>query len=769
MKTLILHLSDIHFSKLRGTINAEPLVKACAKGTKPDNVILVFSGDFVDRPHRKNFEAFEFLFDNLKCRISEAFGLKSIDVVVTPGNHDIPLSGSDSISQTELVDNPASKRKNFERAVKSESDALAFCEKNGCSFIDGAIGEKNIEFQNVSIHFVMINSAPFSSVKYDDKEHHYLPDSCALIGRPSSTKKNIEILVSHHRPDWFDYDSSAKMVKFIEETATICLFGHEHDAKCYAQISDEDNVVISKGGRLRVINNTLTGSFSKLLIDDEKEEVTVEALTFNQTFGQFCSEPCHSYHLRLNDTKRLRDEFVNGVLNPQVVGKIHESDVFVMPLLRANGDQDDIGTLDSLVAFCLKEENCYLHGFHNCGKSSLLHRLFDAIRPKAWVVFLECGEYLTSNPEKAIKNAYEAQYYYSDFNYRDFYEAPREEKVIIVDAFEELRGEAAKDKYRDYFSKTFGSVVMAVSNSSYNAKVGLSVSCYEPDFSFEISGFSLKKRRELYAKIASMYGIIIDSDLDLISNCIEAALGLGSVIDISDPAFLVDIASCIIKDKYYLERDTRNDFSEAFQHSINAALTEVIKTAQLDDYYLLLSQLAADMAFVYKDRCFDAAQLQKAINERKERFAIKFEPFNEILENLLKSGLIASEKDKYRFERNSLNAFFAAKEVVRLYQKGDKSYLDIATEDITYGIYGDIVMFAAYQLQRVDVFFKMQDILEKGFKDIEEISYDKKNNEILRKNTRLIPETVEQAENRKQLYERLDKSERKAIAEAPKE
>lgn len=768
MKTLILHLSDLHLNQPRGKIDTIPLVQACSCGPKPDNVVLVFSGDFVNVPTEQNYAAFIALFADLKESLQEKLDQVNIETIMVPGNHDINLTKCKQITQAKIRDNISMREQYFTEELSAEEDALKICSDNGCEFLDGAIGEKTIFFGNLAIHFVLVNSAPFSSLRYDDKEHHYLPSASRLMGGPVSNKKTIEVLVSHHRADWFEYGSSVKINEFIADTASICLYGHEHDAKCFSQVSNEENVIVSKGGELCILNNVVSGSFSKILIDEESETVDAEVQTFNTKFRAFKPAKCYSFRIRFNDPRKLKASFDNEILNPVVTDHIREKDVFVMPLLRSNGEQDDISSLSDLVDYSLTEGNVYLHGFHNCGKSSLLHRLFEEIRKQVWAVFLQCEDGFTSNPEKSIRIAYEQEYYYSDLNYEDFVRAPKEEKVIIVDSFEELRSETIRTKYLEYFNEKFGSVIIAVPNSTFNAKTIFSNSNFDPNHSFEISGFSMSKRKELYSNIAKKHDIDLEADIDLIFNTIESALSLGSVVDTSDPGFLVEIASDIIKDKFYLERDTKNGFSEAFQHSINTALLSVVSAKFLDDYYSLLSQLAADMAFIHKSRCFDAVQLQNAMNERKKKFEIKFQPFDEVLRNLLSSGIIVAEKDKYRFERNSLHSFFAAKEVVRLYQKGDTKYLDAATEDITYGIYGDIVMFAAYQLQRVDVFFKMQDILSKSLEGVPELSYDKKNNPILEKNTQLIPETEQQAETRKQFYDRLDKGEKKAIADAPK-
>ena len=91
MKTLILHLSDLHLIKSRGKIDTNPLVQACSCGPKPDNVVLVFSGDFVNAPTEQNYAAFIALFDDIKESIQEKLGQVNIETIMVPGNHDINL------------------------------------------------------------------------------------------------------------------------------------------------------------------------------------------------------------------------------------------------------------------------------------------------------------------------------------------------------------------------------------------------------------------------------------------------------------------------------------------------------------------------------------------------------------------------------------------------------------------------------------------------------------------------------------------------------
>lgn len=63
-------------------------------------------------------------------------------------------------------------------------------------------------------------------------------------------------------------------------------------------------------------------------------------------------------------------------------------------------------------------------------------------------------------------------------------------------------------------------------------------------------------------------------------------------------------------------------------------------------------------------------------------------------------------------------------------------------------------------------FYEIQDTLSKLLKGIEPLNFEKKNNPILKLNTKLLPESKKQAESRKDFYKRIHEAESKAIITA---
>lgn len=412
----------------------------------------------------------------------------------------------------------------------------------------------------------MINSAPFSSLQYDDKEHHFLPPrSRNFSGFTSSGKKTIEILVSHHRPDWFENDSKGSIDRFQKEVASICFYGHDHNPEQYEIVIKDEDVIISKGGELKVGNRKLVGSFNQIVFDESSSECICSSFVWSYNFGFFEEKHRSSYPIRSSDPKQIEHGFLTNILNPVVIDEIHENDLFVMPFLRANGNQDNIDSFEKLVGFIEKEKHAFFFGYSNSGKSFLLHRLFEWFSKSEWCVLLTCGSQISGSPKRNIETAFCDEYKYHDEEVvSNFLLSSKTNGVIILDDFDLIRTEKTRKDYIDYCTANFSIVLVSCSNSIVPGAKRFDSNFFDSNHSFFVSGFSLKKRIQLYKNVAKLCGISDEDNASLLIKSSEASIALSSMVDMTEPGCLVDLACEIAKKKLFLKRNTSSAFSMVF-------------------------------------------------------------------------------------------------------------------------------------------------------------------------------------------------------------
>lgn len=776
MKSLIIHLSDLHLSKgNKGQeIDVSKFLNCFSSSEKYSDCFLVFSGDCTSSGKKLEFNQFDALINKITEGIKNVLGI-DITIVVVPGNHDNNLSDENASKFEDVASGYHAGQNKIESlflsTMPSMKNAFSFCRKFKAEFFNKAIsylkvkGNKEIDF-----NFVLVNSAPFSWYEHVDKDFHFIPkNEREICGNPSRGRKTIELLVSHHRTDWFEDESKQCLDEYVEKVSSICLFGHDHRDQVLSITDGESNVVFSRGGRLNVADNLLVGSFNKLVIDNDSCLCNAFQYNFDRKNRSFICLKTSQYNLRFNECTAINDSYQNDIINPIITSSIRESDAFVFPTLRPNGNQSCISSIGDLFEFLSNNKKIILTGHTNSGKSTILHRIFDSFKPGSWRILIDCSTLSNSSFDKAIRNAFNEQYKYSESFYDDFNLSPAANKIILLDNFDKITNRERQLKFASYCKEKFEYIIMTSNDFDSKTFKQFVGELYDSDKTFCISGFSIKKRFELYNKLCKIKKVDNESDTQSIASCVEASIKTCNVIDMSDPYYLCVLTDNIISRGLYLERNTSDAFNVVFKYSIDKSIVEAASETRLSNINSILQQLAFDITFKKHSVYFSASDLDKALEERQSTFQNIKVTFDETLDILKKSKIIKATGINYRFQRNSYIAYFASQEVVRLYQKGEKQYMNEAVEKIVHGINGDVFLFAAYQLKQVDLFCKIQDFLDDILKGFEEIDFKEKNNALLVKNKILIPETKEQKESKKDFYDRIDKNEQNRIASSEKD
>lgn len=763
---LIVHLSDVHVDK-KTNIDISKMISSLPQDALLSVAFIVFSGDFTFHAEEEEIITFNETLGKIKGAIDDKYGICS-EILIVPGNHDIFIDGSTNKNDIFKADSKTIK-KLYEAEIINEKESIEYCKKFGIDFSENSVCYKTFDTDSSRIHFALVNSAPFSMLGSNDRDkgiHYLIPADYPIRGNPQNGKPTIEILVSHHRPDWFVYESKNALEEFEDRVASLCLYGHEHQCRQKA-VDFDGTAIISRGGELKVNHNELTGSFVSFLIDEEHKECEIYKHVFDYRRNQFNVMHFKKEDLRTNDLLTLKDSFTNEIINPVLKDEVNESDLFVMPLLKAFGNQNNIDSFDELMEFLNEKTRVYLFGGPRVGKSILLHRLFEKHQNEAWCIYLDLKSNYSSNIDTAVKVAFESQYRNSDSAFDIFQNSPKEEKIIFVDGFENVKKSYKRTEFMDYLNDKFGKIVIA-SNRQNGSMKELLGQYFDEDLMFSVCSFSVKQRIAFYENYLKTKNITKENEISSIINAVEASVASCSILDTSDPSYLLPLIVHIFTNKSYMERDTENAFSIIFEHSLRDAILSVSSSETLDDYISII-QLIAYHTVVEKDSAyFDLSDISQCTKARKKDFTHIKLTDDEVLNVLVESRLVCKEEDDYRFERNSYLAYFASLEVIRLFQSGRPKSFEHIMENIVHGINGDIFVFVIYQLKKIDVFYNIHDTLDGLLKNFDEISFEAKNNPILKKNKKLIPETKAQAENKKQLYDRLEKNDRRRIDNARK-
>lgn len=767
--TLLLHLSDIHIED-SSAVDIDGIVSVLPSDIAVNNCFIIFTGDFSQQHLDEEISAFDTFINSIKEFISKKYGAVC-HLIIVPGNHDISI---DESKQEQYRDTTNMKKDAVEKlyieTLKNQKQSINFCKKYGIDFSKNSVVYKTFDDNKTRFHFVLVNSAPFSMLGSNDKDkgiHYLLPSNYPIHGDPQKGKTTVEILVSHHRPDWFAYIAKSALEDFENTIATFGFYGHEHtcEARDVRIDFEETPTIISKGGELIVNSGILTGSFAAYYVNDDCNCCEIFKFVYVNKKNKFTRRYFKKENLKTNTPLLIKDSFISNIINPLLKDDVCERDVFVMPLLKASGKQENINDFQSFLDHIEKQHKVYLFGNSNCGKSILLHRLFEYFKNDRWCIYLDVKSEYPNNIETAIKNVFNEEYRSASNVYDDFIESPLDEKIILIDNFDYVEKDYKKNEILDYLGEKFGIII--VSSIQKNESLSNLIKRYfQENETFIICGFSIKQRIEFYKKYLKQKSIINENELSVITNAIETSISTCSVLDTSDPSYLLPLISQIYNNKLYLERDTQNAFTIIFEHSLRSAILNASNGESLDDCISVIQLLALRIVFVKEESSFDFTDISKCVKERRKDFTHIRLTDEDILKILVDSKLVYKEGNGYRFERNSYLAYFASLEIIRLFQSGKTDYFNKVVDNIVYGINGDIFVFVVYQLKTINVFFGIHDTLDQLLNKFEEINFETKNNPILKLNKKLVPETKRQAENKKALYERLDAENRRRIESA---
>ena len=509
MKTLFIHFSDIHLNEPFNSEDAyDHLLDAVSPSLeKVDRVFLLFTGDMARKAKDEEICYFDDFISRFKNAVQEQTG-RDVELLIVPGNHDIQLS--DQYNVDELVDSNKEQLDSLAcESVKNMSCCLSICKKHGCFVKNPFVSIKTFDSPNVIYRFTLINSAPLSSLKKNDKGQHHIPASNMKFDTSvCHKKKTVDVLLSHHRPDWFNEDTLERLNDYLDNNVSIAFFGHEHIPSSDTHGKNGRIVLVSRGGELQPKNNKILGSFSLLILDEDTflAEETVVSINYQSGEIQY-SEPV-SQSVRYSEKYHIDEGFLKCFSkSPLKNGEGSLLDTFVFPALSQETIRNDILNIESALNKAKEKGLMVLCGGSKSGKTTLLKALFLNLQKEFPCVFLKATPELSNNIERNIKDAFYDIYGEDHSLWTNYKNSKKSEKAIFIDDFGSLRKRSIKEQCLKYCQEHFGTVVLGYLDNSQPLDSLEDKILFDDESIYKIEGLTAKNRLTLVNNICRLKGL----------------------------------------------------------------------------------------------------------------------------------------------------------------------------------------------------------------------------------------------------------------------
>ena len=294
MRIGIIQMSDLHIMSADDFIvkNAVTVARSCKSIVNTCNkVVVVVSGDVIDRGKVANYDVAEKFFDDFKTELLKEAVLESYDYVFVPGNHDIDFDLDKQVR-------PVIIEKILNRDVVEEEMFVQIClrpqeafwkfvsKMNGSPILPCVSYSKPIVVNDrCNLIFHCYNTALMSTIN-EQPQSLLVPENFFLYNTAiDDTRKDVVISVFHHKTGWLSTKTANNNQRtfedHIENTSNILMCGHEHQKgiKVLSNLENVDKILYFESNSLQQGREQ---SFMVSVLDDETEKMTI---SLSEIFG----------------------------------------------------------------------------------------------------------------------------------------------------------------------------------------------------------------------------------------------------------------------------------------------------------------------------------------------------------------------------------------------------------------------------------------------------------------------------------------------------
>jgi hypothetical protein len=469
MKTLILHISDIHLREGHSnpSIPKFKFVAQAVQNEEPDlaGIIVVVSGDLAYGGQHKEYDMAKECLDTLSRELMERTKVDDIQFVFVPGNHDCDFTGNQKIRtltidairngeepDEEMLECCCKPQLEFTRFRNEYPTGKPHCEESLLHW------EYYVKLGGFRIELRCFNTAWMSQM-HEQQGALHIPD---LVSQRSSDATPSDYIVSvfHHPYNWMPAESFRKFRSLIEDSSDLILTGHEHEADHFQKYSFKSQEVNDylEGAVFQEHDRSDRSGFHAVFLDlSIQRQRTVTFIWDSDLFSADSEKsPWVAYKRGSRSGKRdfeLSPDFAEWLDDPganyhhQAKADLKLSDIFVFPNLKEFeiSKKSDfiygsvIEARDALKVLGSKRK-VLIFGRQQAGKSTLAKILFLDLYAKNLTPVFVSGDDLTKRHLnfKHLEELVESKFarIYRNPNLPAFKQLDKDKGVLIIDDFD---------------------------------------------------------------------------------------------------------------------------------------------------------------------------------------------------------------------------------------------------------------------------------------------------------------------------------------------
>lgn len=458
MKIAIVQLSDLHITSGDDFIvkNAaavarsfKAIVNTCSK------VVVVVTGDVIDRGNIDNYAYAKQFFNDLKTELLKEASLDSFDFVIVPGNHDLDFSSKDDVR-------PVILNSIKDRDEVGEEQFVDIClapQKSFWQFVSEMEGHevkpcvsytRTIKLDDrCDIIFHCYNTAFMSTI--EEKPQELLVPENYFIGYDGidDNRKDIVITLFHHKTGWLStktvHNNQRAFTDHVEKNSQVLMCGHEHQSR-FTVVSDLENVdkvLYLESNSMQQGNEQ---SFCVHVVDTEGEPTfTPTEIVINKD-GEFelkeksaLKIPFKQHALSFSNAHSDYLSRLDAPIKHPNHDRLKLDDVYVFPDLEPLSSLDNdkmFSYVDSenLMPHIDQGQIIFLEGESQCGKTALTKMMIrQCYQNGIYPVLLSGSDIKIMNLNGILQQNYKTQYAPNAMNYNAYMQLERNKRAVFID------------------------------------------------------------------------------------------------------------------------------------------------------------------------------------------------------------------------------------------------------------------------------------------------------------------------------------------------
>lgn len=702
MKLLFIQLSDMHcrVSDYTLTQKLEKAVEAINTLGKVDGAVLIFSGDLANEASPNEFKTGKHLLGMFLNKLSIVLNCGFIHSKIVPGNHDMVLpEGSRGAGEI----GKWNKEEHLSEELDRLQDFFKYSASKQCFNKDKVCDVDTISVGDVKLQFCLLNSAPYSTKKPEDKQFHYFP---TYVGEKLARdpEAELKITVMHHHYEWCEWNTKELLKKAIA-TDDITFFGHDHISESITTKNGNGSTFdILMGGQFNLdIDKECV--FNTVTYDSETSEI--ERYEFNWITKENLFVPASHGKIIKKKTGLVPTEaYLDYLLKDKQNIGTHFTDYYVLPKLSAEGYAfssgkhiEEIGITEIFDAVKI-DKAIRITGNGGCGKTSFLRYLYSmSIELGYMPIFIEKRDYSDSRIDKMFQHLFEEQYgSLLEHGYYAYKQNTKAIRIVFIDDMDLISNKKAQENLISNILEAGNLLIYTTKEKDQNLEQIVKNKLQGKNIStIDILPFYKETRDILVRKVCIYYEKSQDESETIIT-------ALDYLVQCQTGFFSFTPVNILQYIKFFLQggagdRKGVQTLSMVFETNIRKAILECEKGTFANVYLMVLEFVADKMYFDLKAETISISKLEEIISDynEKKKAAISAKGF---LNSCKKSHVLKEEDSAFAvgfFDKNTF-AYFVAKSVNREFEKNQTNIIKLSyiIDHICFGINDSIILFLSF-------------------------------------------------------------------------